>query len=61
MSPPIKIKTTIDIPPGLVPQLDLLVTEYALAMKEEPSACRRAVEIAVLQRGVAAVREGLKA
>jgi hypothetical protein len=51
---------TITIPSALVPMLDHLVTEYALAMKEEPGVCRRAVEIAVIQRGIAAVREGLK-
>ena len=60
MNQPIKTEVVIVVPPALVPAIDHLVTEYALATKEEPGACRRAVEIAVIQRGVAAVREGLK-
>ena len=60
MNSKVETKSTIAIPPALVPVLDHLVTDYALATKEEPVACRRAVEIAIIQRGVAAVREGLK-
>jgi hypothetical protein len=57
----IQEKTTIEVPPGLEVALDHLVTEYALAHREEPSACRRGVEIAVLQKGVRALVEELKA
>jgi hypothetical protein len=52
MNQPIKTRDTITIPPALVPVIDRLVTEYALEHKEEPWVCRRAVEIAVIQRGV---------
>lgn len=52
---------SIVIPPNLVPTFDRLVTDYALAHKEPPSECRRLVEIVVLQRGVRALAEDLKA
>lgn len=61
MNATIQEKTVIVVPAGLERALEHLVTEYALAHKEEPEACRRAVEITVLQRGVAAVEQGLKA
>jgi len=57
----IEEKTTIEVPPGLELALDRLVTEYALAHREEPSACRRGVEIAVIQKGMRALAEELKA
>jgi hypothetical protein len=57
----IQEKTTIEVPPGLELALNRLVTEYALAHREEPAACRRGVEIAVLQKGVRALAEELKA
>lgn len=60
MNSKIESKVVIVIPPALVPVIDHLVTDYALANKEEPRVCRRAVEIAVIQRGIAAVREGLE-
>lgn len=61
MNQPIESKAVIVIPPALVPAIDHLVTEYALAHKEEPGeAVRRIIEITVLQRGIRAVREGMK-
>ena len=61
MNAKIQEKTTIEVPPRLELALDRLVTEYALAHREEPSACRRGVEIAVLQKGMRALEEELKA
>ena len=55
----INTRVTIVVPPNLLPALDRLVTEQALRTKEEPDQVRRAVEITVLQRGIAALREGL--
>lgn len=60
MNSRIESKTVLVVPPALVRTLDHLVTDFALMTKEEPKACRRAVEIAVIQRGIAAVREDLK-
>lgn len=61
MNSKIESKVAIVVPPALVPMLDHLVTEYALENKEEPGACRRAIEIAVLQRGVASMRADAEA
>ena len=61
MNSKIESKVVIVVPPALAPMLDHLVTEYALANKEEPGeAVRRIIEITVLQRGIASIREGLK-
>jgi len=53
-------EAVISVPPGLVPTFAQLVHDYAEQHGESPDACCRAVEIAILQRGIAAMREGLK-
>jgi len=61
MNTPIKTEVTIVVPAALVPALDHLVTEYALATKTEPDVCRRVVEELVLRLGAKAYRAELEA
>jgi hypothetical protein len=61
VSAEIKSKVAIVVPPALVPMLDHLVTEFALANKEEPGACRRTVEELVIRLGAEAYRAELEA
>ena len=52
---------TIVMPPGLVPAFMQLVADYAEQHREDPVACCRGVEIAILQRGLKSLSEELRA
>lgn len=47
----------VKVPPQLLSEIDRLVERVAARTGEPPALCRRGVEIAVLTRGVAALRE----
>lgn len=47
---------TIALPPRLERDFEVLVAEVATTLGEPPARARRAVEIAVLAKGIAAVR-----
>ncbi len=55
------VAKSIVVPPILMPGLTLLVHEYASQHREEVDACYRAVEVAVIQRGLRALRKELEA
>ena len=54
-------ESAIVLPPGLFPAFMQLVLDYADQHRETPDACFRGVEIAVLQLGMRALRDELKA
>lgn len=49
--------TALDVPPGLQAALEQLVRDYADLHREPADDVRRAVEIAVLQRGIRALAD----
>lgn len=53
--PTLPLRSTVRVPPALLDALDRLVERMATRTGEPPVAVRRAIEIAVLQRGVAAL------
>ena len=53
-------EVSIAIPPGLVADFRKLVFDYSAQHREPPLDCLRAVEIAIVQRGMRAMREEMK-
>lgn len=52
-------RSEVTIPQALVPRFEALVAEYAAKHGESPEACRRGVEIAVIQAGLQQLRTKL--
>lgn len=51
------IPAVIAVPPGLAPELEQLVEDTSRRNGEPPDRVRRAVEIAVLKRGIESLRK----
>lgn len=56
MSEAVQTKTTIEVPPLLSSVFEQLVADFAARHGESPESARRAVEIALVQRGLAALQ-----
>lgn len=53
-------RVVIVVPPALAAQILEVTTAYARATGDTAEDCRRVVEIAILQRGLASMREQVK-